>query len=254
MRSYYDTIYLSPHLDDAALSCGGQIFAQTAGGRTVLVVTVMAGDPPGGSLTEFAGILHGRWQLAADAVAARRQEDVAACCVLGADHAHWDTPDCIYRRQPDTGEAMYLSNSDIFGAVHTTEAGLIDLLARRIDDLPGHDRLLVPLTAGHHVDHQLMRLAAERSRDADRLYYYEDYPYVQAPGALAAAMDAPEKEWRFEIIPLAEADLAARMDAVAAFVSQLSSFFNGRADLERQIRGYVQQVGGERLWYQGADD
>ena len=26
MKSYYDLIYLSPHLDDAILSCAGQIY------------------------------------------------------------------------------------------------------------------------------------------------------------------------------------------------------------------------------------
>ena len=40
----YHAIYLAPHLDDAVLSCGGQIFERTARGENVLVVTVMAGD------------------------------------------------------------------------------------------------------------------------------------------------------------------------------------------------------------------
>ena len=30
MRERYKTIYLSPHLDDAVLSCGGRIYLETA--------------------------------------------------------------------------------------------------------------------------------------------------------------------------------------------------------------------------------
>ena len=40
-----DHLYLSPHFDDAALSCGGQIATWTAAGQSVLVVTITGGDP-----------------------------------------------------------------------------------------------------------------------------------------------------------------------------------------------------------------
>jgi len=36
-------IYLSPHFDDAVLSCGGLIFDQTCGGTAVEIWTVFAG-------------------------------------------------------------------------------------------------------------------------------------------------------------------------------------------------------------------
>jgi LmbE family N-acetylglucosaminyl deacetylase len=81
-------VYLSPHLDDAALSCGGQIAQQTAAGLPVLIVTLMAGDPPARPLSPFAQQLHTRWQLhdAPTAVAARRAEDTAACRHLAAEY------------------------------------------------------------------------------------------------------------------------------------------------------------------------
>ncbi len=40
----YEHIYLSPHLDDVALSCGGRIVKQRSKGENVLVVTVFTGD------------------------------------------------------------------------------------------------------------------------------------------------------------------------------------------------------------------
>src|SRR5689334_12434287 len=77
-------VYLSPHLDDAALSCGGMIHQQTQAGERVVVVTLCAGGPPAGALSDFAQSLHTRWQTPVEAVAVRRAEDLAALKVLGA--------------------------------------------------------------------------------------------------------------------------------------------------------------------------
>ena len=74
MKSTYDTIYLSPHLDDVALSCGGQVYMLGEIERPVLIVTVMAGEPPGLATSNYAQALHDRWQLQIDVVARRRAE------------------------------------------------------------------------------------------------------------------------------------------------------------------------------------
>lgn len=247
MRDYYDVIYLSPHLDDAAYSCGGRIFTQTAAGQSVLIVTVMAGDPPSGPFSEFARLHHERWQLVADAAAGRRAEDVAACRILGADCLHWQVPDCIYRLHPETAEPLYVTRDDIFGAVHPAEWELQARLSQQMAGLPNHGQLFTPLTAGHHVDHQIVRAAAEHRFGTD-LLYYEDYPYAQLPEALAAVIPAGSAEWQADVLPLTEAAVQARVEAMATFASQLGTFFNGRADLEKQIGDYVRQVGGERVW------
>lgn len=249
IKPFYNTIYLSPHLDDAALSCGGQIWADTAVHRSSLIVTVMAGDPPQAIHSNYVDSLHQRWNLAADAAAARRQEDVTACCLLGSDYWHWDVPDCIYRHDPASGAPFYASDADIFGSIHPQELGLVDRLARLIAALPAHDRLAIPLTAGHHVDHQLVRLAAEQGSRPDRLVYYEDYPYVRDEAALTAVIPAGSGDWQAQVIPLTGTAVSAKIEAIAAYQSQMSTFFNGRADLAAQIAEYVQKTGGERLWY-----
>ena len=248
MKPYYDSIYLSPHLDDAALSCGGQIFAQTTTGQSVLVVTVMAGAVPDGELSDFAAELHARWELGADATAVRRAEDAAACAILGADFLHWDVPDCVYRRSAVTGQPLYPTWPDVIDAVHPDESALINQLAECIAGLPGHGRLVAPLGVGRHADHQVSRLAAECAADGD-LVYYEDFPYVREAGALTAVIPQDDANWQATAVPLQEEALAAKVEAIAAFVSQLSTFFDGRADLAAQINAYAERVGGERLWH-----
>ncbi|MCP5190661.1 MAG: PIG-L family deacetylase, partial [Pseudomonadales bacterium] len=54
----YDSIYLSPHLDDVPLSCGGQVYQETSAGRRVLVVTLVAGRPTLDRLSHSAQYLH----------------------------------------------------------------------------------------------------------------------------------------------------------------------------------------------------
>ena len=243
----YDAIFLAPHLDDAALSCGGQIAGLTRAGRRVLVVTVMAGDPPTDVENDYIRSLHSRWELERDATAQRRAEDRAACALLGADYLHWPFADCIYRLDPVAGQPLYLSDDDIFGDVHPAEQPLVAEIADLLRTLPAARQLYAPLTIGHHVDHLLVAEAA-RLAFGDDLLFYEDYPYAQQPGKLAAVIGEPPAGWQPTVAPLATADLAAKIEAILAFRSQLSTFFTARADLERQVRGYAKRVGGERVW------
>ena len=248
MQNSYDAIYLSPHLDDAALSCGGHIFQQTQAGQQVLIVTITAGDPAVSRVSEYAQSLHARWELLVDAVAARRAEDLAANRILGADTLHWTAPDCIYRYHPESGAPFYVSDPDIFGEVHPAERGLVNDLARQMAQLPAAQRIYTPLTIGHHVDHQLTRAAAELCFGVQRLTYYEDYPYAEKPGALAAVIPDEQRDWAATVIPLAEGDVLAKIEAIYAFKSQLSTFFDSRPHLEQRIRDFTKLVGGERVW------
>ncbi len=253
MQPFYDAIYLSPHLDDVTLSCGGQIFQATNAGQRVLIATITAGDPPNSAVSGYAQSLHDRWALATDAVAARRAEDEAANAILGADTLHWALPDCIYRYHPTTGAPFYVSDPDIFGEVNPAELPVVATLSAQIAALPAHRQLYVPLTIGHHVDHQLTRLAAERAFPQAQLCYYEDYPYAQKPGALAQVIPPGDPTWQATTVPLMEAAIQAKIAAIAAFKSQFSTFFQDLADLERQIRTFTASVGGERLWRRGRE-
>ncbi len=59
----YDYIYISPHLDDVPLSCGGTIVQQKTQGLNILIVTVFAGDPEP-PFSPFVQAFHRAWQAA----------------------------------------------------------------------------------------------------------------------------------------------------------------------------------------------
>ncbi|WP_420640734.1 PIG-L deacetylase family protein [Candidatus Leptofilum sp.] len=246
MRERYKTIYLSPHLDDAALSCGGRIYLETAVSHPVLIVTPMAGSPAlGVQLSDFAQELHQRWELPQAAVRTRRAEDVAACQILGADFVHWDVPDCVYRTDPATGEPCYSTWESIITTQHPADDAVIAQLAKQFAQLPPADEVVVPLTAGQHVDHRLVRQAAELAFGVEQLLYYEDYPYAANAGAVTAVLHPTMQSTQ---IMLPETAVAAKIDAIWAYASQRSSFFASRRDADHKIRTYASQVGGERYW------
>ncbi|MDJ0757221.1 MAG: PIG-L family deacetylase [Ardenticatenaceae bacterium] len=242
----FDLLILSPHLDDAILSCGGIIIERTRAGQRVLIVTVMAGDPPPGPVSSYAGSLESRWELVQQAAAARRAEDIRACRHVGADWDHWDIPDCIYRRHPQSGETFYNSDREIFGEIHPAEMALITQLRQKMIDLPPANEVFVPLGIGHHVDHQLTRAAAEQW--GIPLIYYEDYPYAQKPGAVSEMIAADDKRWQSQTSPISPERLQQKIEAIELYDSQLSTFFADRQDLARQVRHFSTQVGGERTW------
>lgn len=248
MHIDYDAIYLAPHLDDAALSCGGQIHQLTAVGKQVLIVTIMAGDPPADAMySDFVRELHDRWELAVNAEAVRRAEDEKACRILGADFVHWTIPDCVYRMDSETRLPLYPTWEDVITAVHPAESQLIQDLAKQMAQLPATDRIVAPLGAGNHADHLVTRQAAEVCFGA-KLWYFEDYPYVQEDGALTAVIPAGSFDWQPCIYSLQPENITAKVKAIAAYQSQVSTFFTDYQDLTQQIKGYSQQVGGERLW------
>lgn len=253
MKPFYDAIYLSPHLDDGALSCGGQIFLQTRTGADVLVVTVAAGAPRSRQRSAFAEYLHEKWGLSdSEAITARRVEDETAYRSLGADWLHWSLPDAIYRVHRDTGAPLYTSNEAIFGALDPAEAPLVADLAQQIRELPRANRIVAPLTVGNHVDHQLTRRAAEGAIPAG-LVYYEDYPYVQREPETLAQLLQPPDAWEAERIPLPPEAVDARLRAVLAYRSQIPMLFNTESELETKLRAQVAATGGERLWRRRMD-
>lgn len=248
MKAAYDSIYISPHFDDAVLSCGGQIFEQTQQGAAVLIVTIAAGEPQTEVRSTFAQFLHHNWGFtASEGVAVRRAEDLLAVERLGADALHWTLPDCIYRLHPENGAPLYASNDAIFGPLHAAEEPLIDEIATFFRRLPAARCVVAPLAAGNHVDHQLSRLAAQAVWGA-ALWYYEDYPYVQRDRREVARLTQPAAQWYAQLLPLSPAALAARIAASGAYRSQISTLFNSHEAMESAITGYVSESGGERLW------
>lgn len=236
-------IYLSPHLDDAVLSCGGLIASQVAAGDGVTVVTVFAGDPGPGPLTDFAQALHNLWSAGQNPVGGRRTEDHLACGRLGASVVHLPFPDAIYR--VDSGnQALYDSEVAIFGPIHPAESRMVeeirDYLARIC---PPEAMVYCPMSLGGHVDHRLTRMAGESLHR--HLWYYQDFPYAARGGALPQGFDLPPG--REQVHPISPEQIDAWVTAIAEYRSQVPVFWPDVYSLYEEIRRFHDQGSGIRL-------
>jgi len=283
-------VYLSPHLDDAALSCGGLVHQQVQAGTQPLVITCFAGMPDYRVLSPFAAEQHRRWGEPADPIGQRRGEDAAALAHLGAAYEHWDYLDCIYRRHPVSGEFLYTSEDALWGAVSKAEGGLIAELTTRLSKAltaghsanpaenagrssesaerspakdagcssdSGERQLYAPLAVGQHVDHQLvLRVALRLRRKGFPVQFYEDYPYAEDGRKLTLALH----RWSSPPLPmiqtLAEEDVEAKVAAIRAYASQLGVLFGAESAVAGRVRAYALSVTGgqgygERYWKGG---
>jgi LmbE family N-acetylglucosaminyl deacetylase len=246
----YTHVYVSPHLDDVALSCGGRVWQQVQAGDRVLVVTVFAGVPDAnGPLSPFAARLHALWNLSADAPATRRREDADALARLGADGVYWPYLDCIYRRV--LGDLAYASEEALFGEMHPAEGELVDELADRLADLPLEPggSIHAPMGIGHHVDHRIVHRAAGRVERP--VMYYEDYPYAEDPEAVQEALGSIP--WHLERETLSEEALEARIAAIACYDSQFVMLgWAGAPQMAEAVRAFAIRTGqgmpAERYW------
>jgi LmbE family N-acetylglucosaminyl deacetylase len=250
-------VYLSPHLDDVVLSCGGSLFQQARRGETIAVVTVFAGSPLSGRLSPFAEELHQRWQNAAptidlsDPSAVRRLEDFRALRHVSATIRVMHLPllDCIYRTNA-YGETLYDSREQIFGTVSGDDPAASVLEA--IGPPPPGMNIYAPLGVGHHVDHQIVQQWVENwALPPTRVRYYEDYPYAADEAALIAVTE-DRPGWERTVVSINKRALKAKIEAVACYETQISSFWVDVEVMSGALTEQADRSGGEGFWVQGS--
>lgn len=248
-------LYLSPHLDDAVLSCGGLIRRQVTSGTPVLVVTVFAGEPQHAELSAYAAQTHSRWGKTTHPTTVRRKEDRSAMNLLGAEYLHLAYADAIYRFSQDS--FLYSSDQELFGPIHPSESRLLSRLAEIIAGLhtSRDETVYAPLAVANHVDHQLARDALlSLQAHSSQIVFYEDYPYVDRPGALTGALRMlGTQEWESEVQLLDEQCLKAKITAIAAYQSQMATLFESDKTMALRVREYSRAVSpdqgfAERYW------
>lgn len=182
LAEFERVVVLSPHLDDAALSCGG-LLGLLEGQISRLVITLSCANPPP-KLKPNGTSARSRNRRGFASPAERRREDRAAMQSIRCDFVHLGFSDCIYRRSPTSGELIYKKPREILtsGRLCLEDGAHVEelyLVLRRLCLGMGRLLLLSPLGIGHHIDHVICanvaaRLASERAR----VLFYEDFPYV----------------------------------------------------------------------------
>lgn len=238
-------IYLSPHLDDAVLSAGGLIYEQTQSGIPVEIWTFMCGYAPEEAVSPFAEAMHQQWGFssAEETTRARREEDKNAAAIVGARVVHFDFLDCIYRRKP-SGEWLY---SEISVPPFPEDTDLPQQIADAVSArLLPDDVLVAQLSVGSHVDHVLVRQAAELL--GRPLLYDIDVPYIfYKPEEFESKSTGMVEKTHF----ITESGLKSWLDAVLEYKSQLPALGEAMSTPEQtreSIHAYWSEWKGIRLF------
>ena len=235
-------IFIAPHLDDVALSCGGLVWDLARSGQSVSVWTLVAGLPTDEDYSPFAQQIHRVWSVAGyEAFRVRREEDRAACAVLGAEVRHYDWLDAIYRRDPNSGEPIVNNDVELFN--DPPEPSLVDEITAALQaELPAAAHLVFPMGLGGHIDHQAVVQSGARIGAVE--YYYADYPYI------LRTFDNPEfRKGHWKSIPhhLDQEALEIWCEAVLCHASQLSTFWRDEAETRLALRNYLAGGGGRLM-------
>ena len=269
-------LFLSPHLDDIVLSCGGMIYELLKQGESVETMTYFAGDAPHPlPNSPLIDNIHARWGLGDNPFQERREEDKRAFRALGNVKPHFgDWQDCIYRLGKSK-QSLYVTDDHIFGTIHPEDP----LSSVEIDLKLWQDKLTylyIPLSAGNHVDHQLLRQKANqwlnKSSSTVAVFWYEEYPYSSEAGEVnvshsgkeerlsgATAVQTALSTLPFEVVSqvysVSESALQAKIGAIKCHYSQMNTFWHTEQELFESVLNYARSVGqsagvalGERLW------
>lgn len=178
---------VSPHIDDAILSCGILMQRAAARGDTVFVLDLFSA----GSNADT-----------------RRAEEERAMEKIGAKAFFLDEFDA-----PDR-DPLFKNQYNLFlGPTENVPDHFIDHIEKRIRDfLNAHniDTVYVPLAAGTHIDHRVAYTVGHRLTDKN-VRFYEDRPYIMWPGILQARMHQIGSD---AILPkIKDTDMISRVDS-----------------------------------------
>lgn len=192
-----DVLFLSPHLDDAVLSCGGLMGALAAQGNVSVVTVFTEAAPPPHTLAARSFLRQCGAHDAEDLYRQRRAEDRAALERLGVRHVHLGKRDALFRaRQPGrlaTSAGRLLPELthryptyrfDIArGRVSREDRRCLPRLCAELSRALGPNppqTVFCPLGVGRHVDHLLVRAMGVML--FPHAVFYADFPYVLRSG------------------------------------------------------------------------
>ena len=235
-------IFLSPHFDDVALSCGALVWDMTHQGNQVEIWTVMAGYPPDENFSPFAQETHLVWgKSGREAIDMRRDEDRTACNILGAVPRHFHWPDVIYRYDENDAAPMVNGDEELFNK--PPESSIVgDIVNHLTNQIPKDATLVLPMGLGGHLDHRAVVQAGAKLPRVD--FYYADYPYIlknfDSPLLIE---DKFHKLTRF----LSKEALAVWQESILCYRSQLGWYWHDDEEERLALRNYF-AGGGGRLW------
>ena len=224
-------LFVSPHLDDVAFSCGGTMAALAAAGWRTHLATVFTANVPDPGGFALACQLDKGLAPEVDYMALRRAEDGRFATTAGAASLHHLPHVEAPHRGYDSAPALFgplLPGDEVWRLIADDLAELVGAL--------GPDLVFAPQGLGNHVDHRQVIRAVLALPPGIPVLWYRDTPYVIRDLDVRPADDdlaSLPVELGMDVTP----HLAAKLDAVAAYASQLGFQFGGEPRMREALTG-----------------
>lgn len=221
-------IFISPHLDDAAFSCGGTLARLAADGWQTILCTVFTKSVPHPQGFALFCQLDKNLPAEIDYMKLRRAEDYQAAKILNASEV-------LHLNFAEAPHRGYESAPELFAEIKTGDeiwrhvAEHFNLL----DEIHQPDLIFAPQGLGNHVDHRQTLRAVRESLAAEKTCWYRDAPYaIHQPDA--PPIDLPIdnlSEISLDVAPYLE----SKITACAAYTSQINFQFGGADRLKTAL-------------------
>jgi LmbE family N-acetylglucosaminyl deacetylase len=241
-------LFLSPHLDDVAFSCGGALARWLRAGWDATVATVFTASVAEPS--DFAIACRRDKGLPADCdyMALRRAEDDAFAEALRDGRSG-----TLALRHGPFAEAPhrgYASADALFAGVRDADDVWRRIRAWLREHLDATTPALIvaPQALGRHADHlhvaRAVRSLADKAKYGPPVAWYRDVPYALRTPEASPCRWVPRND-RAErcAVPLPASALDAKLRGAAAYASQIGFQFGGEAKMRDALTGFARAEG-----------
>lgn len=225
-------LFVSPHLDDAAFSCGGAMALLARRGWYAVLATVFTASVPEPTGFALECQLDKGLPPDVDYMALRREEDRLFAERVGVGRVAWlDLPEAPHRGYA-SAPALF-SGTLVDDEIWREAAGRLAVLLETL----APDLVFAPQALGNHADHLQVVRAVRELDTLSPVAWYRDAPYAaREPGARPSPL---LPDGLAETAVDVAATLEIKLNACAAYTTQLGFQFGGEEGMRQTLAGFA---------------
>ena len=244
-------LIVSPHLDDAVLSCGDLINKLINKSYKVDVITVFSKDEKKENLSNAAKKFHNNCFLPSNPMVERKKEDKKAHDYLKCKSYYMDFLECLYRKH--NNKHLYPNLDNIYHLEKDDKKIISDIEKELIKIVNNYDIILAPLGLGGHADHIACNKAINNIRNSikGKLYFYEEVAYV-----CYYYRENKKSNWgeglSNTLIKISDKDFNKKIESILMYRSQLRILWSDYNQMYNDLDSFSKKYDKNRsirLWY-----
>jgi len=244
-------LIISPHLDDAVLSCGDLIDKLVKEKNNVDVITVFSKEMKKNDLSEAAIRFHNNCFLPVNPMKHRKEEDKLAHEYLKCNSLYLDLPECLYRKH--NNKFLYPDLDNIYHLEEDDSKIIKEIENRLIKIINNYDYILCPLGLGGHADHIACNKAVNNiiPKIKGQLYFYEEVAYV-----CYYYRENSKSNWgdnlKNKLVELSEQNFNNKIKSILLYRSQLNILWSNYEQMYNDLNTFSKKYSKKRcirLWY-----